>query len=167
MKFVTSLSVDRMHGASIPFWPHGVKRLVVVVVHPDPDGETLVAYGVDPDYRQGQGHGRVVFEAELPRARLSAFIAAVIDGNRAVVDRHLTVGVTEGRVGTGPLDYDDAGELVRPCADGAVVVISYPDPGDAGRKKIALALAAAIRSDEALAEAVARRYPPRIPGKDC
>ena len=165
MKFVTSLSVDRMHGASIPFWPHGVKRLVVVVVHPDPGEDTLVAYGVDPDHGHGHGRGRVVFEAELPRARLSAFIKAVIDGDKAVVDRHKTVTMVETRAGAGEPGYPDAGELVSPCADEAVVVVSYRDPGDPG-PKVALALASAIRSDEDLAEAVARRYRPRVPGKD-
>jgi hypothetical protein len=166
MKFVTSLSVDRMHGASIPFWPHGVKRLVVVVVHPDPDEDTLVAYGVDPDHRHGHARGRIVFEAELPRARLSTFIKAVIDGDRAVVDRHKTISMVESRAGAGEPGSPDTGELVSPCADEAVVVVSYRDPGDPG-PKVALGLAAAIRSDEALAEAVVRRYPPRFPDKDC
>lgn len=51
------------------------------------------------------------------------------------------------------------------CADQAFAVRPHHDPADPG-PKVALALAAAIRSQETLAEAVASRPPPHVRGKD-
>jgi hypothetical protein len=152
MKFVTSLSVERTHGEANPFWPHGVKRLVVVVSRFDDRDERLVAYGVDPV------HHHVVFHAELPAARLSDFIKAVLDGDKEVIHHHRTAIGEAVR----PL-YSDTREAIAIGATEAgevIVVVSYRDPADPG-PRVALAFAAAIRSQESLAEAVASQHAPK------
>ena len=144
MKFVTSLSVQRTHGESNAFWPRGLKRLVVLVSSVDLRDDRLVAYGIDPAQRQ------IVFHAELPHSRHSAFIKAVIDGDAAVIDHHRHTAA-DGAPG------DET-------ALQAIVVFAYRDPADPG-PRLAVALAAAIRSQETLGEAVANRPPPHPPGK--
>jgi hypothetical protein len=120
-------------------WPHEVKRLVVVVssLH---GGHKLVAYGVDPDRHH------VVFEAEFPRARLSSFIKAVIDGDKTVLACHKSRTTATAEV-TVAAAFDDP-------VDPHVVVITDPDPKGPG-PKVAVALATAIRSNELLGEASA------------
>jgi hypothetical protein len=102
MSIFMSLSVERIHVKSQPFWPPGTQRLVVIVSSPDLDGDTfvnpdssgdlLVADVVDPD------HDHVVFRAELQRAQLNAFIKAVIDGATPVTETQ-RVG-TDSRIST-------------------------------------------------------------------
>src|ERR1041384_6775147 len=126
MKFVTSLSVERTHGEATPFWPHGVKRLVVVVSRFDDRDQRLVAYGIDPVHRH------VVFHAELPAARLSDFIKAVLHGDKEGIHRHRAAIGEEVR----PL-YSDTREAIAIGAipEGEViVVVSYRDPADPGPK---------------------------------
>jgi hypothetical protein len=139
MKFITSLSVERTNRESSHFWPHGVNRLVVVVWQLDPRSDALLAFGIDPDHGHGYNHGRIVAEAEFPHALLSAFIKAVIDSNRGELERHCH-------------------RLAPPAADYHVGF----DPKHLAHKA-SLALAAAIRSDVRLAEAVVNPSRPRRP----
>ena len=136
MRFVTSLSVERVNSESSHFWPHGLKRLVVVVWQPDPRQGMLVALGIDPD------HGRVLVEAELPLALLSAFIKTVIDGVEGEIHRH--------------------------CHRIATTAANHVFRFDPGHRvvKASLAVAASIRADERLAEAVVTPAPRKVPPHD-
>jgi len=162
MKFITSLSVDRAPGASPPLWPHGVQRLVVVAVQPEPSRNAVVAYGVDPDH--DHGHGRVVFEAVMSRAQLSAFIKDVMDGDQAACDRHRLIAALEHRSGEHGLRA--AVDALASLLEEAAIAIAYRELGDPGLK-VARALAASIRTDESLAEAVANPRPAQPHHKDC
>jgi len=136
MKIVTSLSVKRMHGDSRPFWPHGVQRLVVVVINPDRRNDTLVAYGIDPT------RDHVVFEAELRPAQLSAFIKAVIDGVTFASDHD-----------TAALAGAEMRVLLGGGSDGNAVVLPDPDPHPTG-PKISVAYARTIDAANTLANEV-------------
>jgi hypothetical protein len=151
MKLVASCSVVRRHGESWPFWPDGwpdgVDRIIIIVLDPDPSGDVVVAHGIDPDRKHGRG--RIVFETELRRADLGAFIKTVVDGGKLATAR----GLGEPAVAD------------RTASAQNVVVMSNPDP-DHPTRRLVLALAAALHSDQNLAEAVANRYLRRLGGKD-
>jgi hypothetical protein len=136
MRFVTSLSVERVNHESSHFWPHGLNRIVIVVWQPDPHASTLIALGIDPDHG-----GRVLVEAEFPLALLSAFIKAVIDGVQGEIHRHCH------RIATSAADHRFAFDPRHPVV------------------KASRAVAAAIRADERLAEAVVTPSPPQRHGQ--
>jgi hypothetical protein len=147
MKVITSLSITRTNTSSKDPWPHTGKHLVVVVWQSDPSSN-LLAIGVDPDPGHAPGHapghdpGQIVFEAELPPARLSAFLKAAIDSERGELERHC--------------------HRITPTPGG-----HHVDDPRALRDKASLALARALRSDEGLAEAVVTPAPPRPPRPSC
>jgi hypothetical protein len=127
MKLITSLSIERNSIDTSDFWPKAMDRLVVLVWESDPRHD-LVAIGIDPE------HGRILVEADVPRAALSAFLEAVIEGRRDI-DHRCKIG-THHAAATGPW------QLVR---------------------KTSLALARTIRADERLAQAVVTPSPPAPP----
>jgi hypothetical protein len=132
MKVVASLSVERIQGEPSPYWPPGTKRLIVIVSESRRGDGTLVAHGVDPD----AGHGHLVFETAVSRARLGAFVKALVDGDTPRAARGTSTDLTVER----SVDTDET------------AVASRPDP-DHPARAIALALAAAIDSDTELADA--------------
>lgn len=132
MKIVASLSVERMCSESTPLWPAGTRRLIVIASHAHDEDDTLVVHGVDPD--AGQGH--VVFETILLRARLGAFVKALVDGDPLGAAR----GSSEDLGAERSIGTDEAAWVLR------------PDPQHPVRN-IAVALAAAIDSDIELAGA--------------
>jgi hypothetical protein len=134
MKFVTSLSVERVNTESGHFWPRDLQRLVVVVWQPDPSADILIALGIDPDHG-----GRVLVEAEFPLAELSAFIKAVIDGIEGEIHRHCR------RIATTAANHVFAFDPKHHVV------------------KASLAVAKSIRADERLAEAVVAPSPHRPP----
>lgn len=129
MKVITSLSILNTNDATKDPWPHVARHLIVVVWQSEHDRH-LLAIGVEPEHRQ------IVFEAELPPARLGAFLKAVIDSERSTAEQHCH------RIAPPPPEHHahDAWPLVY---------------------KASLALARALRSDEGLAEAVVNPAPPR------
>ncbi len=140
MSIFMSLSVERIHVKSQPFWPPGTQRLVVIVSSPELDGDTfaspdssgdlLVADVVDPD------HDHVVFRAELQRAQLNAFIKAVIDGATPVIETR-RVGTDSGSSTTTILlDGEPVG--------GGVVV---PDPSPPKEAAVAIGAIASANAD--------------------
>lgn len=143
MKIVASLSVERMCRESTPLWPPGTKRLIVIFSHVHDEDDTLVAHGVDPD----SGQGRVVFETTLLRARLGAFVKALVDGDPLGAAR----GSSEDLSARRSIDPDEAAWVVR------------PDPQHPVRS-IAAALAAAIDSDIELVDATETEASP--PARD-
>jgi hypothetical protein len=153
MKLVTSLSVERPSHEPGPFWPRGVERLILVVLQPDRDRDTLVATGIESDGKRS----RLVFEALLPRDRLSAFVAAVIDGNATVIHCH------RGHLDTAARTVID--EHAAAVAEG-LHVVTFTREADR-TLRIVLALAVAIRSEELLTEAVNNEHRHRAHDKDC
>jgi hypothetical protein len=131
MKVITSLSIARTNDTAKDPWPQLARHLVVVVWQSD-HARDLHAIGVDPDH----GHGQILFEAEVPSARLSAFLKAVIDSERGEIERHCHKII--------PMPGDHHAPETR----------ALPF-------KASLALARALRSDEGLAEAVVNPAPPR------
>jgi hypothetical protein len=164
MKLVMSLSVDRISREPNVFWPPGLLRLTVIVTQPDDDPErsrdhgrdrrhdTLSAVGIHTDGR----YSRLVFEARFPRDRLGAFMKAVTTGD--MTGLHCNKGKDEIAVQGTRCEPSSIG------VDDCVKVTLYRDP-ETRELKTALALAAALHSTEALAEAVVSSYPRCPPSK--
>lgn len=138
MNLVTTLSVERVSIEHDQFWPPDTRKLVVIVWQLDPHSDRLVAYGIDPG--PARGHGRVVVEAEFRLAKLSAFIKTVIDN----VERDVRPHCDKFTIIAGHHHQDDA------TSDAKYLV-----------REASVALAASIRAEERLAEAVVNPSPPR------
>lgn len=129
MKVITSLSIMHANHAAKDRWPHVATHLVVVVWQPE-HASHLLAIGVEPEHRQ------IVFEAELPPAKLGVFLKAVIDSERSEAEHHC--------------------HRIAPPSPEHHAHEAWPL-----RYKASLALARALRSDAVLAEAVVNPAPPR------
>jgi hypothetical protein len=141
-RIVTSLSIE-LHG-SHRLWP-SVQRLVVIVWSVRETSDVLVAYGVKLEH----GRGHVVFEAVVPRARLTAFLTDVIEGNSDKIKCRTHKEVQVARAAAPPMLGATVLGDEDPLAD--TVVIVDPDPKGPG-PKLSVAVAVAIGSNEHLAD---------------
>src|SRR5215510_8118708 len=132
MRFVTSLSIDRQPRDGLPFWPAGVRQLVLVVWRPDDADDQLRVYGIDPDHR------RVVFQVQIPSAQQGAFVQAVIDGARAISADPIVVAL------------GSSGD------EGQVVVIPDKGPDVPGPKGVSIEIAVTTAGARATANAALR-----------
>ena len=135
MKVITTLSIMHTNHAAKDRWPHVATHVVVVVWQPEHAGH-LLAIGVEPEHHQ------IVFEAELPPAKLGVFLKAVIDSERSEAERHC--------------------QRIAPPSPAHHAYDAWPLVF-----KASLALARALRSDAVLAEAVVNPAPPRPPRPPC
>jgi hypothetical protein len=140
-RLVASSSVVRVTDGSGRHGSHRSRRLIVVISDPG-IGHDLVAHAIDPVGGEG---GHVVFEGEIPRANLGAFIKDVVDGHRPAPGR-IAGDSTAVRGGLG---LDGVADIPDRSSRDAV-------------RRVVLALAASIDSDQRLADAVASGEPDRL-----
>jgi hypothetical protein len=143
-RVVTSLSIE-LHG-SHRLWP-SVQRLVVIVWSVRETPDVLVAYGVKLEH----GRGHAVFEAVIPRARLTAFLTDVIEGNSDKIKCRTHQEVQAARAAAPPVMTEVLLNDEGPVGP-TVVLVDPSDPKGPG-PKISVAVAVAIGSNEHLADA--------------
>jgi hypothetical protein len=143
-RVVASLSMVRVDDGSWQLGRHGSdqrRRLIIRISDPGIDHE-LVARAIN---LVGGDGGDVVFEHEIPRADLGAFIRDVIDGHLAARDRNAGASTaTRGGLGLDG-DTDIPGRSSRDAV-----------------RRVVLALAASIDLDPRPADAVASGEPARM-----
>jgi hypothetical protein len=144
IRLVAALSVVRVdHGSGQPGRrvPPGSRRLIVGISETG-IGHALVACAIDP---VGADGGDVVFEHGMRRADLGTFIEDMIDGHEAPRARNAGASTAT----PGELGLDEATDIPGRSSRDAV-------------RRVVLALAASIDSDQRLADAVASGEPDRM-----
>jgi hypothetical protein len=146
---VRVVHLTRSPSAAPPFWPPGVRELVIEVYATVPPSQ-LYIYGADPGAAPPPGK-TIVFSVKLPDAHLAALLDC-IDGTQAFT----ATALAPAPDGT-PQTCVDIG------ANTNVVVIGGPGPGGTGPNiGIVLATAVAVAGSVALANA-ALCHDPRKP----